>query len=93
MKPIKYGTYGFLSVVLAAQLALATVVYADVQDEAERAKVDAKKSGRALKRDIKKGARKATGQDNAYDDVKDGAKDAGKNAQDELELQKNKLKK
>lgn len=93
MRPLtKYGTYGFLTALVVAQIAMSPALFADdVQDKIDRAGVDAKKSGRSIKRDVKKGARKATGQDNAYDDVKDSAKDAGRNAKDELELQKRKI--
>lgn len=76
---VKFGTYGFLSCMLAAQLGSVSA-FADE----DRALLDAKKSGRSLKRDVKKGVRKATGQDNTYDDVKDEVKDAKENVKDEV---------
>ncbi len=88
----RFGTYGFLSALLAAQMGLAPNLNADdTATKIDRAKVDAKKSARSMKRDIKKGARKATGQDNAYDDAKDEVKDAGRNLKDEAEHQADKL--
>src|SRR5262249_13910932 len=88
----RFGTYGFLSALLAAQMAMAPSLRADdAKTKVDRARVDARKSARAVKRDVKKGARKATGQDNTYDDVKDEVKDAGKNVKDEVEHQAEKL--
>ncbi len=84
---IKFGTIGFLSMVLAAQLALAD----SAVNNADRAAVDAKKSARSAKRDLKKAGRKVTGQSSTYDDVKDSTKDAVKNTRDEAALQKRRI--
>ncbi len=88
----KFGTYGFLSALLAAQVATSPALFADgsLADKADRAGVDAKKTGRAMKRDAKKAGRQATGQDNAWDDAKDSVGDAGKNVKDEVDYQKRK---
>jgi hypothetical protein len=87
-----FGTYGFLSMLLATQMAATPSLFADesAATKVDRAGTDAKKSGRALKRDIKKGARDATGQGSTYEDMKDGAKDAVNNVQDEAGFQKRK---
>lgn len=83
-----FGTYGFLSLMMAAQIAAAT----SAVDNADRATVDAKKSARSVKRDMKKAGRKVTGQDNTYDDVKDEVQDAGKNLGDEAAYHNRKIK-
>jgi hypothetical protein len=89
----KFGTYGFLSALIATQMTTPSALLAsELSDKADRAGVDAKKSVRSMKQDIKKGARKATGQDNTWDDVKDEASDAGSNIKDEANYQKRKLK-
>lgn len=88
---IRFGTYGFLSALLAVQLGVAPDLHAAVNGE--RAKVDAKKSARSVKRDLKKTGRKITGQDNAWDDAKDEARDAGKNIKDETDYHAKKLQK
>ncbi len=82
----QFGTYGFMSALLAIQVASAPRSFADdLKDKANRAGLDAKKSARAMKRDVKKGARKATGQESTYESAKDEVKDAGKNVKDEAE--------
>lgn|GEM_PF-6199920 len=88
----KFGTYGFLSMLLATQMAATPALFADesAATKVDRAGKDAKKSGRALKRDVKKGARDATGQGSTYEDVKDGAGDAVGNVKDEAGFQKRK---
>ena len=89
----RFGTYGFLSALMAAQLATSPRAFADsAADSVDRAKKDVKKSSRSLKRDLKKTGRKVTGQENTWDDGKDEVKDAGANVKDEAEFQKNKLK-
>jgi ribosome recycling factor len=85
---VKFGTYGFLSCMLAAQLGSLSALA-----DADRAVVDAKKSARSMKRDVKKGVRKATGQDNAWDDAKDEAHDAVENLKDEASYHKKKIEK
>lgn len=86
-----FGTYGFLSVLVAAQIAASPLLFAVAPDRLDRALVDAKKSARAVKRDIKKNARKATGQENTWETVKDEVSDAGKNIKDEAKYQKRKI--
>jgi hypothetical protein len=79
-----FGTYGFLSVLIAAQMAASPSLFATgLAEKADRAGTGMKKSARSMKRDIKKTARKATGQDNAWDDVKDKASDSANNLKDE----------
>ncbi len=81
----KFGTIGFLSLLLAAQTAL----YAEsVSDKTDRAYTDAKKSARSFKSQAKKAGRKATGNDSKIDDAKDNVGDAAGNAKDELNYQK-----
>jgi len=82
-----FGTYGFLSMLMAAQIATANTV-----DNADRTTVDAKKSARSVKRDMKKAGRKVTGQDSTYDDVKDEVQDAGRNVGDEAAYHNRKIK-
>ncbi len=88
----KFGTYGFMSALLATQIGLAPNLFADTADDLNRAELDTKKSARSAKRDLKKAGRKVTGQDSKYDDVKDEVKDAGRNAKDEVNYQTEKLK-
>ena len=89
----RYGTYGFMSALIATQLAVYPRLFADTAEKVDRAKVDSKKSGRALRRDLKKAGRKATGQENSYDDVKDEVKDGVSNTRDEVNHQAKKLEK
>jgi hypothetical protein len=87
-----FGTYGFLSVLIAAQMAASPSLFAaGLADKADRAGVDAKKSARSVKRDVTKAARKATGQDNAWDDLKDKASDVGANIKDEADYHTRKI--
>ncbi len=94
MDPLKrFGSYGFLSAMLALQLSSLSAFGNDTaKEKAERGLIDAKKSGRSVKRDLKKAGRKITGQDNAWDDTKDAVSDAGKNVKDEAKFQGKKAK-
>ena len=85
----KYGTYGFLSTLMATQLAIAPRVFAS--ESADRAQLDAKKPARSMRRDLKKSGRKVTGQENSWDDAKDELKDGASNAKDEAHYQARKL--
>lgn len=83
--PIKFGTYGFLATMLAAQMASISVANSSTANEIDRKVVDAKKSGRAVRRDVKKAGRKMTGQDSKVEDFKDSAGDTVENAKDEID--------
>ena len=85
IRPIaKFGTYGFLCSLIAAQMSVVTLAATDAAVDADRTLVDAKKSGRSVKRDVKKGARKMTGKDSKIEDTKDAAGDAVNNTKDEI---------
>ncbi len=86
IRPIaKFGTYGFLCSLVAMQMSVVSVANSDAANDADRALVDAKKSGRSVKRDVKKGARKMTGKESKVEDVKDSAHDAVENTKDEVD--------
>jgi len=88
----QFGTYGFLTTLMAAQIAMAPRLFADtLENKVDRGGVDTKKSARSVKRDLKKKGREVTGQDNTYDDMKDEVKDAGKNVKDETQYQGRKI--
>ena len=89
----QYGTYGFLSALMATEIAIAPRVFAgNAGDAADKAKVDATKSSRSARRDLKKAGGKVTGQKNSYDDAKEGVKDGANNVKDEAQYQARKLK-
>lgn len=81
----RFGTYGFLCALIAAEMTLVPKSYADdVGKKADEAVVEAKKEGRAVRRKVKKQVRKATGNDSVVEDVKDAAKDGVQNTKDEI---------
>ena len=87
-----FGTYGFLSLIMAAQVAASSSSFAaGLADDADRAGVDTKKAGRTVKRDVKKDVRKATGQNDVWEDTKDKTSDTVSNLKDEAKYQKRKL--
>lgn len=89
----RFGSYGFLSTMLALQLAAMPSYGKDtIEDKAKRGALDTKKSARAIKRDAKKAGRKITGQENAWEDTKDEVSDAAKNLKDETKYQAKKAK-
>lgn len=89
----RFGSYGFLSTMLAIQIAaLPSYGNENLEDKTRRGALDAKKSARSVKRDIKKTGRKITGQENAWEDTKDSLSDAGKNIKDEANFQAKKAK-
>ena len=52
-----FGTYGFLSLMMAAQVAASSQSFASgLANDADRAGVDTKKAARTVKRDVKKDA-------------------------------------
>ena len=77
----KYGTYGFMSMLLFSQLAMADKT---VGEKIDRTALDAKKSARSIKRDVKKAGRSVTGKGSVWKDVKDEASDGIKNTKDEF---------
>jgi hypothetical protein len=80
MKPLfKFGTYGFLCVMMASQLASASTA-----EKMDRKLLDAKKSGRETKRSLKKSGRKITGDESYAKDAKDVVKDGYSNTKDEV---------
>ncbi len=90
----RFGTYGFLSTILAAQLALAPSGFGDsAQNNLDRAKLDVKKTARSAKRDLKKAGRNVTGQESKWKDFKDEAADAARNTQDEVKHEADKITK
>lgn len=91
MQRIRYGTYGFLSLMMSAQLALIPSALAG--EKADRAMLDAKKSARTAKRKVNKTARGITGQGNTWKDMKEEVSDGAKNAKDELNHAAKKVKK
>ncbi len=82
----RFGTYGFLSMILASQVALAN----NVGDTAEHGVMDAKKDARTARRELKKSVRKVTGNQSTYENVKDKTKDTVENTKDELKHEKHK---
>jgi hypothetical protein len=85
IRPIaKFGTYGFLCSLVAMQMSAVSLANSDAANDADRAVVDAKKSGRSVKRDVKKGVRKMTGKESKVEDLKDSAGDAVDNTKDEI---------
>jgi hypothetical protein len=86
----RYGTYGFMSLILASQMAFVTATKAA---DTDRVMVDAKKNARSVKRSVKKTGRNLTGQGSTWKDVGDEVKDAGKNLKDEANYAKKKVKK
>ena len=88
----RFGTYGFLSTLLATQFALAPRSFGDsAQNNLDRAKIDAKRTARSAKRDLKKTGRKVTGEESKWKDVKDETADAARNTKDEVKHQTDKI--
>jgi hypothetical protein len=87
----RFGTYGFMSVILAAQMLSVQGLADSVADKSDRAWTDTKKSARSVKRDAKKAGRKVTGQESKWENFKDSAEDTGKDFKDEAKHQKRKL--
>ena len=85
----KFGTYGFLSLAIASQLAMAGT---NTADKADRAATDVKKNARSVKRDAKKAGRKVTGNESVVKDGKDKISDMGKDVKDEAKVQNRKAK-
>lgn len=90
MQIVKYGTYGFMSLIISSQLALLPRASAV---DTDRAVVDAKKNARAAKRKINKGARSVTGQGSVWKDAKERTSDEVKNAKDDANYSIKKLEK
>lgn len=88
----QFGTYGFLTLMMAAQLGNSALGKEKLADKADRAAVDTKKSAREMKKDLKKAGRKVTGQENSWDNVKDSVGTAAENTKDEVKLQARKAK-
>ena len=87
-----FGTYGFLSAIIAAQMAASSLLAAKgLPDEVDRAGVDTKKAARSVKREVKKDVRKATGRGSVWEDAKDKASDTLSNIKDETNYQKRKI--
>ena len=82
-----FGTYGFLSLMLSAQMA-----FADVADKVDRARVNNKENTRSEHTDLKKTVRKVKGKSSKVQDVKDRVSDARKDSQDEIHYGERKAK-
>jgi hypothetical protein len=88
----RFGTYGFMSMMLAAQLAALPAKAADqAANSADRATVDVKKGARDIKRDAKKAGRDVTGNHSTWQDTKDSVGDAAKDVKDEAGYTKRKV--
>lgn len=54
----RFGTYGFMSVLLAAQMAASPQLFANASEKSDR-RADSKKATRVQKRDLKLDAKRA----------------------------------
>lgn len=86
----RYGSKGFLSLMLAAQIAAIPSIADTAADKADRAGTDVKKSARSLKNEAKEAGRDLTGQGSTWENVKDDVKDGARDAKDEANYQKRK---
>lgn len=77
----RFGTYGFLCALIAAEVALVPRAFAS--NKVDDTVVEAKKDARSARRKVRKNVRKATGNDSVVEDAKDATKDAVENTKDE----------
>lgn len=90
MQVFRYGTYGFMSLLLSTQLAYLPKATAKNLD---RAALDAKKSARTAKRSVHKAGRNLTGHGSTLKDAKEEIGDGTKNLKDEAHYAKKHINK
>lgn len=78
----RFGSYGFLSLMMAAQLAVGEDASTRAE-KADKAWRETKKGARAVGSDVKKTARDATGNGSHVEDARDEMEDTAENVKDD----------